>query len=503
MHICLTSALRIPPSQIILDAKTFSVQVGAEKKDHYDGLLPLVHVLRNVATTDQAQLFLGNHNTVCASLINQWVAMGWCIEMEVLNISERGKPLEGLKRLFQRLEEMLLLQQKSCSTVAGMNFPFLVPQKWEGPIFSICVPTLADHLLYAALQDCGPLYVQLAQPVTQKWFLDFQTQQLSRLIDALPQEESISHAFGSSTSSSSGVPAATERGAGVEKSGGASTTTPSVKRGSGDDEKNTNPHCPAAAVLGNKKNAKPVYVKPTEEDIARRRLEKEKAKREKETQKIAKAASANNTTNTDKTATTSSALAPPQASEKGKDSSTAWIHQSLDIRVGRFTHVRRHPTADRLYVEDMELGVVGGERVVRTIVSGLVDHYPDVETLENTLCLVVCNMKPKPLKGVKSEGMVLCAHGEGKLGLIRPPLGSKPGDRVVFRADGAYTLSAAEQEALTGDAPFLLRPPAARMTEALASLHTNPEGALCGVGQQGWLPHGIVSIPDMPSCPVK
>jgi methionyl-tRNA synthetase len=45
----------------------------------------------------------------------------------------------------------------------------------------------------------------------------------------------------------------------------------------------------------------------------------------------------------------------------------------LDLRVGLITKAWRHPDADSLYVEEMELGEEGGPR---TVVSGLVKHIP-------------------------------------------------------------------------------------------------------------------------------
>jgi tRNA-binding EMAP/Myf-like protein len=49
-----------------------------------------------------------------------------------------------------------------------------------------------------------------------------------------------------------------------------------------------------------------------------------------------------------------------------------------------------------------------GESEPRTIVSGLVD-YCSTEELLNRHVIVLCNLKPKALKGVVSDGMLLCA----------------------------------------------------------------------------------------------
>lgn len=71
----------------------------------------------------------------------------------------------------------------------------------------------------------------------------------------------------------------------------------------------------------------------------------------------------------------------------------------LDLRIGRIIDVRKHPDADSLYVETMELG----EDKPRTIVSGLVNHY-SVDEMQNRLVVVFCNLKPAKMRGVLSEG---------------------------------------------------------------------------------------------------
>ena len=44
----------------------------------------------------------------------------------------------------------------------------------------------------------------------------------------------------------------------------------------------------------------------------------------------------------------------------------------LDFRVGKIVDVKKHPDADTLYVEEVDLG----EGRNRTVVSGLVNHIP-------------------------------------------------------------------------------------------------------------------------------
>ncbi|KAG2187439.1 hypothetical protein INT44_005127 [Umbelopsis vinacea] len=105
----------------------------------------------------------------------------------------------------------------------------------------------------------------------------------------------------------------------------------------------------------------------------------------------------------------------------------------LDIRVGHIVSCKKHDDADALYVEQIDVG--DPEGTPRTIVSGLVKWYP-VEEMQNRTVLVLCNLKPANMRGVKSQGMVLCASpADGtKVELLAPVdlTKVKPGDRVYF-----------------------------------------------------------------------
>lgn len=76
----------------------------------------------------------------------------------------------------------------------------------------------------------------------------------------------------------------------------------------------------------------------------------------------------------------------------------------MDIRVGKIVEVSKHPDADALYVEKIDLG----EAAPRTVVSGLV-NFISADELQNRLVAVLCNLKPAKMRGIESQGMVLCA----------------------------------------------------------------------------------------------
>lgn len=103
----------------------------------------------------------------------------------------------------------------------------------------------------------------------------------------------------------------------------------------------------------------------------------------------------------------SAAAYPPPSKSKNNAASAAGPEEDgphrLDIRVGKVVEVGRHPDADTLYVLKIDLG----EAQPRTIISGLV-KFVSIEDLDQRLVAVLCNLKPSKMRGILSEGMVLC-----------------------------------------------------------------------------------------------
>lgn len=93
----------------------------------------------------------------------------------------------------------------------------------------------------------------------------------------------------------------------------------------------------------------------------------------------------------------------------------------LDIRVGKILSVEKHPDADSLYVESIDVG----EEEPRTIVSGLVAFVPEDQMADRDV-IVICNLKARNMRGVKSHGMVLCASDEAHENVepLAPPQGA-------------------------------------------------------------------------------
>ncbi|KAK4759225.1 hypothetical protein SAY87_022356 [Trapa incisa] len=82
----------------------------------------------------------------------------------------------------------------------------------------------------------------------------------------------------------------------------------------------------------------------------------------------------------------------------------------VDICVGLITKVQKHPDADSLYVEEIDVG----EAQCHTVVSGLVNYMP-LEEMQNRKVCVICNLKPASMKGIKSHAMVLAALSTQRL----------------------------------------------------------------------------------------
>ncbi|XP_064201324.1 aminoacyl tRNA synthase complex-interacting multifunctional protein 1-like [Anguilla rostrata] len=101
----------------------------------------------------------------------------------------------------------------------------------------------------------------------------------------------------------------------------------------------------------------------------------------------------------------------------------------LDLRVGRIVTARKHPDADSLFVEEVDVG----EAAYRTVVSGLVKDTP-LEQLQNRMVVLLCNLRPSKMRGVLSQAMVMCATSQQRVEILDPPSGAVPGDRVTFQS---------------------------------------------------------------------
>lgn len=128
-----------------------------------------------------------------------------------------------------------------------------------------------------------------------------------------------------------------------------------------------------------------------------------------------------------------------QKGGKAAPAAEASLFYKLDIRVGKIVKAFKHPEADRLYVEHIDLG----EESPRQICSGLVEHIP-LDQVQGATVLVVTNLKPTKMVGVVSYGMVLCAMNaeKTKVEFVTPPANAYPGARVYLEGDSSEDLAA-------------------------------------------------------------
>ena len=97
----------------------------------------------------------------------------------------------------------------------------------------------------------------------------------------------------------------------------------------------------------------------------------------------------------------------------------------LDLRIATITAAEKLPKADKL----LKLTLNVGEQT-RTVLSGIAKHY-DPADLPGTQVVLVANLKPRKMRGVLSEGMVLMAEdASGKLMFVSPEAAIASGAEV-------------------------------------------------------------------------
>ena len=135
----------------------------------------------------------------------------------------------------------------------------------------------------------------------------------------------------------------------------------------------------------------------------------------------------------------------------------------LDIRVGTILKCWEHPGADKLWVEEIDLG----EGKPRQVCSGLRDFVPK-ERMEGARVVVLCNVKPGNMRDERSEAMVMCASNDDhtKVDFVVPPEGVPNGEKVTF-------------EGFDGEPEAVLNPKKKQFDACQPKLMTNDKGVAC------------------------
>ncbi|MDD2985740.1 methionine--tRNA ligase [Flavobacterium sp.] len=101
--------------------------------------------------------------------------------------------------------------------------------------------------------------------------------------------------------------------------------------------------------------------------------------------------------------------------EPQKETSTFDDFSKLDLRVGTILEAEKMPKANKLLVLKVDTGID-----VRTIVSGIAEHFSPEEVIGKRVTVLV-NLAPRALRGVESQGMILMTNNaEGKLVFVNP-----------------------------------------------------------------------------------
>lgn len=99
----------------------------------------------------------------------------------------------------------------------------------------------------------------------------------------------------------------------------------------------------------------------------------------------------------------------------------------VDLRVAQIIQVEEISGADKLYKLTLDVGELGE----RTICAGLKEYYSKKE-LKNKKIILFVNLKPRMMKGIESQGMLLAASAEehNKVVLISPEKEIENGSRI-------------------------------------------------------------------------
>lgn len=98
----------------------------------------------------------------------------------------------------------------------------------------------------------------------------------------------------------------------------------------------------------------------------------------------------------------------------------------MELKVGHVVEAVKHPDADTLCVLTVDLG----NDTKKSIVSNLMAYY-SLEELKGRSVVTLTNMKSSKMRGVESEGLVLCAFNAEKYEPLVVPEGTKVGERII------------------------------------------------------------------------
>jgi methionyl-tRNA synthetase len=99
--------------------------------------------------------------------------------------------------------------------------------------------------------------------------------------------------------------------------------------------------------------------------------------------------------------------------------------RQMDLRTGKVVEVERAPGSDKLYRVLVDLG----EETPRQMVAGLAQDFAP-EELQGKMVVVVANLEPASIRGIRSYGMLLAVGEEKPLALVTTDRDCPPGSVV-------------------------------------------------------------------------
>ncbi len=99
---------------------------------------------------------------------------------------------------------------------------------------------------------------------------------------------------------------------------------------------------------------------------------------------------------------------------------------NIELRIGRILEVSDIEEArNPIYAMKVDLGELG----IKTIAAGIKNFY-EKDELVGINVIVVANLEPKIVAGIKSEGMILAGEYDENISLVIPNTNFPPGTKI-------------------------------------------------------------------------
>ncbi len=100
--------------------------------------------------------------------------------------------------------------------------------------------------------------------------------------------------------------------------------------------------------------------------------------------------------------------------------------QKLDLRVGNIIQASAVEGTDKLLRVEVDIG----EEETKQVVAGMAEHFTPADLFGRQVVLVA-NLKPRKMRGVESQGMIMAVKSGDKMELLTPSAEVQPGSKVT------------------------------------------------------------------------